>query len=105
MSLLDKIRGKFIDIIEWTEPSQSDILAYRFPRYDNAIKMGARLTVREGQAAAFVNEGQLADRLRAGHVHLADAEPAHPVHAQGLEVRLPLPLQGRGLLHLHPAVD
>jgi membrane protease subunit (stomatin/prohibitin family) len=61
MSLLDKIRGEFIDVIEWTEPSQSDILAYRFPRYDNEIKMGARLTVREGQAAAFVNEGQLAD--------------------------------------------
>jgi membrane protease subunit (stomatin/prohibitin family) len=61
MSLLDKIRGEFIDIIEWTEPSQSDVLAYRFPRYDNEIKMGAKLTVREGQAAAFVNEGQLAD--------------------------------------------
>jgi membrane protease subunit (stomatin/prohibitin family) len=61
MSLLDKIRGEFIDIIEWTEPSQSDILAYRFPRYDNEIKMGAKLTVREGQAAAFVNEGKLAD--------------------------------------------
>jgi membrane protease subunit (stomatin/prohibitin family) len=61
MSLLDKIRGEFIDIIEWTEPPHSEILAYRFPRYDNEIKMGARLTVREGQAAAFVNEGQLAD--------------------------------------------
>src|SRR5271165_3175249 len=61
MSLLDKIRGEFIDIIEWTEPSHNEILAYRFPRYDNEIKMGAKLTVREGQAAAFVNEGQLAD--------------------------------------------
>lgn len=66
MSLLDKIRGEFIDIIEWTEPSHSDILAYRFPRYDNEIKMGAKLTVREGQAAAFVNEGQLADVFNPG---------------------------------------
>jgi membrane protease subunit (stomatin/prohibitin family) len=61
MGLLDKIRGEFIDIIEWTEPSQNDILAYRFPRYDNEIKMGAKLTVREGQTAVFVNEGQIAD--------------------------------------------
>jgi membrane protease subunit (stomatin/prohibitin family) len=66
MGLLDKIRGEFIDIIEWTEPSQSDILAYRFPRYDNEIKMGAKLTVREGQAAAFVNEGKLADVFEPG---------------------------------------
>jgi membrane protease subunit (stomatin/prohibitin family) len=61
MGLMDKLRGELIDIIEWTQPSDSDVLAYRFPRYDNEIKMGAKLTVREGQAAAFVNEGQLAD--------------------------------------------
>jgi membrane protease subunit (stomatin/prohibitin family) len=61
MGLWDKLRGEFIDIIEWTEPSQNDILAYRFPRYDNEIKMGAKLTVREGQTAVFVNEGQIAD--------------------------------------------
>ena len=61
MGLWDRITGEFIDIIEWTEPSQNEILAYRFPRYKNEIKNGAKLTVREGQAAVFVNEGQLAD--------------------------------------------
>jgi membrane protease subunit (stomatin/prohibitin family) len=61
MSLWDKLRGELVDIIEWTEPPGSQLLAYRFPRYQNEIKMGAKLTVREGQAAAFVNEGQLAD--------------------------------------------
>jgi membrane protease subunit (stomatin/prohibitin family) len=61
MSLLEKLRGELIDIIEWTEPAQSDILAHRFPRYHNEIKMGAKLTVREGQAAVFVNEGKIAD--------------------------------------------
>jgi membrane protease subunit (stomatin/prohibitin family) len=66
MSLWDKLRGEFIDIIEWTEPSGSELLAYRFPRYNNEIKMGAKLTVREGQAAAFVNEGQLADVYHPG---------------------------------------
>jgi membrane protease subunit (stomatin/prohibitin family) len=66
MSLFDKLRGELIDIIEWTEPPHSDILAYRFPRYNNEIKMGAQLVVREGQAAAFVNEGQLADVFNPG---------------------------------------
>ncbi len=66
MGLWDKIRGEFIDIIEWTEPSQNEILAYRFPRYDNEIKMGAKLTVREGQAAVFVSEGQIADVYKPG---------------------------------------
>ncbi len=61
MGLLDRLRGEFIDIIEWTEPSQNEILAYRYPRYDNEIKNGAKLIVREGQVAAFVKEGQLAD--------------------------------------------
>lgn len=59
--LWDKLRGELIDIIEWTEPSQNEILCYRFPRYNNEIKNGGKLIVREGQAAAFVKEGQLAD--------------------------------------------
>src|SRR5919199_3662817 len=61
MGLWDRITGEFIDIIEWTEPAQNEILAYRFTRYKNEIKNGAKLIVREGQAAGFVKEGQLAD--------------------------------------------
>jgi len=61
MGLWDELTREFIDIIEWTEPSQNEILAYRFPRADNEIKNGAKLIVREGQAAVFVKEGQLAD--------------------------------------------
>jgi len=53
--------GQLIDIIEWTQASQSDVLAYRFQRHNNEIKNGAKLTVREGQVGVFVNEGQLAD--------------------------------------------
>jgi membrane protease subunit (stomatin/prohibitin family) len=66
MGLLDKLRGEFIDIVEWTEPSNNDILCYRFPRYQNEIKNGAKLTVREGQAAVFVSEGQIADVFKPG---------------------------------------
>ncbi len=61
MAIFDVFRGQFIDIIEWNEPTQNDILAYRFPRANNEIKMGAKLVVREGQSALFVNEGALSD--------------------------------------------
>jgi membrane protease subunit (stomatin/prohibitin family) len=61
MSIFNVFRGQFIDVIDWTEQSQNDILAYRFPRYNNEIKMGAKLIVREGQNALFVNEGVLSD--------------------------------------------
>ena len=70
MGLLDRMRGELVDIIEWTEPPHSDILAYRFPRQNNEIKMGAKLTVREGQEAVFVNEGQIADVFRPGMYRL-----------------------------------
>jgi membrane protease subunit (stomatin/prohibitin family) len=66
MGLGDFLRGQLIDIIEWTEPPHNEALAYRFPRYANEIKMGAKLVVREGQNAVFVNEGQLADVYKPG---------------------------------------
>lgn len=66
MGLMDKIRGEFIDIIEWTESAQSGVLAHRFQRYDNEIKNGAKLIVREGQTAIFVNQGRLADVFQPG---------------------------------------
>jgi membrane protease subunit (stomatin/prohibitin family) len=71
MALWDKIRGEFIDIIEWTAPSENEIMAYRFRRYNNEIKMGAKLTVREGQAAVFVNEGKIADLFQPGLYELS----------------------------------
>lgn len=60
MGLFDKIRGEFIDIIEWLEESR-DTMVFRFPRHQNEIKMGAKLVVRETQNAVFINEGKLAD--------------------------------------------
>ncbi|MGZ4602621.1 MAG: SPFH domain-containing protein, partial [Kineosporiaceae bacterium] len=46
MGLMDKLRGEFIDIIEWLDDSR-DTIVWRFPRHDNEIKMGAKLVVRE----------------------------------------------------------
>ena len=60
MGLFDKLFGEFVDIIEWTDDT-SDTMVYRFERYGNEIKYGAKLTVRESQAAVFVNEGEVAD--------------------------------------------
>ncbi|MCA9311000.1 MAG: SPFH domain-containing protein [Phycisphaerales bacterium] len=65
MSIWDRIRGELIDIIEWLDDS-GDTMVYRFERRNNEIKYGAKLTVREGQAAVFVNEGQIADVFRPG---------------------------------------
>jgi membrane protease subunit (stomatin/prohibitin family) len=69
MGLWDTLRGEFIDVIEWTDDS-SDTLVFRFERHDNAIKYGAKLIVREGQTAVFVNEGQVADVLGPGTYEL-----------------------------------
>ncbi len=69
MGLFDKLFGEFIDIIEWTDDS-NDTMVYRFERYGNEIKYGAKLTVREGQAAVFVNEGEVADVLSPGMYEL-----------------------------------
>ena len=65
MGLFDWVFGQFIDVIEWTDDS-NDTMVYRFPRQNNEIKYGAKLTVRESQMAIFVNEGVIADVLGPG---------------------------------------
>lgn len=65
MGLFNKLKNEFIDIIDWLDPSNNTIV-YRFPRYQNEIKMGAKLTVRESQVAVFINEGQIADIFQPG---------------------------------------
>jgi membrane protease subunit (stomatin/prohibitin family) len=69
MGLMDKLRNELVDIIEWIDDSRS-LLAWRFPRYQNEIKNGAQLIVREGQKAAFVYRGKLADVFDPGHYEL-----------------------------------
>lgn len=56
MSLFNILGGEFIDVIEWTDDSR-DTMVYRYPTVGRAIKYGAKLTVREGQAAVFIHEG------------------------------------------------
>ncbi len=65
MGLFDKLKNELIDIIDWPD-SSGDILVWKFPRYENEIKMNAKLTVRESQQAVFLNEGVIADVYKPG---------------------------------------
>jgi len=65
MALIEKLKGELVDIIEWNEDG-CDTVVWRFPRYQDEIKNGARLTVRPGQTAVFVNEGKVADIFAPG---------------------------------------
>ncbi len=65
VDLWKKLTGELIDIVEWLDDS-NNTLVYRFERMNNEIKYGAKLTVREGQMAVFINEGQLADVFKPG---------------------------------------
>lgn len=69
MGLFDELKKKlsheFIDIVEWLD-NTNDTIVHRFERYQNEIKNNAKLIVREGQVAVFVNEGTLADVFNPG---------------------------------------
>ncbi|MEC8378901.1 MAG: SPFH domain-containing protein [Myxococcota bacterium] len=62
MSIWDRITGQasaqFLDVIEWSEQNNQTIL-FKFPIHDQAITDGSKLTVRPGQSAVFVHEGQM----------------------------------------------
>src|ERR1700674_5610188 len=60
MSLSSFIKKQFIDILQWNEDTDG-VLSWRFPMQDFEIQYGGSLTVRESQAAVFVNEGKIAD--------------------------------------------
>ena len=69
MGLFDFIKGQFIEVIEWVDPSRDTVL-WKFPDSDKEIKMGAQLTVRESQQAILINEGKLADIFEPGRHEL-----------------------------------
>lgn len=69
MGIFDKIKGEFIDIIEFLDDS-GNTLVHKFERAGNEIKNGAQLIVRESQVAVFVNEGKIADIYKPGRYEL-----------------------------------
>lgn len=66
MGLFDKLKGELVDIVEWVDDTNGQTLVWRFPRYQNEIKNGARLIVRPSQVAVFVDQGKIADVFTEG---------------------------------------
>jgi membrane protease subunit (stomatin/prohibitin family) len=69
MGIFSFIKGQLIDVIAWDDQTR-DTLVWRFPDENRDIKMGAQLTVSEGQAAVLVNEGKIADVYPPGRYEL-----------------------------------
>jgi membrane protease subunit (stomatin/prohibitin family) len=72
MGIWDKVVGQFIDVIEWVDDT-NDSIVWKFPRYDNEIKNGAQLIVRESQVAVFMHEGEIGDIFGPGRIELTTA--------------------------------
>jgi membrane protease subunit (stomatin/prohibitin family) len=72
MGFVEKLRGELVDIVEWIDDSRNTVV-WRFPRYHNQIKNGARLVVRPGQSAVFVEQGRIADVFGPGTYELVTA--------------------------------
>ncbi|HEV7920506.1 MAG TPA: SPFH domain-containing protein [Thermoanaerobaculia bacterium] len=68
-NLKNQLVSQWIEIIEWLDQT-NDTLVYRFPVYNQEIKMGAQLIVRENQVALFINEGKAADLFTPGRYEL-----------------------------------
>lgn len=67
MGLFDSVRSQFLDVIEYEDISNKLVVyKYRRPSGDDELKQGSKVIVREGQAAAFLKGGTLADIMYPG---------------------------------------
>jgi membrane protease subunit (stomatin/prohibitin family) len=69
MGIFDRLKNELLDIIEWSDDT-TNTMVWKFPRFQNEIKNGAQLTVRESQVAVLVNEGKIADVYQPGRYKL-----------------------------------
>lgn len=69
MGFKDYLKSQLLDIIEWEDTSQ-DTIVHKIDMRNNEIQNGAWLTVRPGQCAVFVDEGQIADIFYEGRHRL-----------------------------------
>lgn len=67
MGLLDFVKDQFLDVIEFEDISNK-LIVFKFQREggNNELKQGSKVIVREGQCAAFLKGGRLADILEPG---------------------------------------
>jgi membrane protease subunit (stomatin/prohibitin family) len=67
MGILDMLRDEFLDVIEFEDTGNRQIVAkFRRSSEDNELKQGSRVIVRESQCAVFLKGGQLADIMPPG---------------------------------------
>lgn len=76
MGVLDFIKNEFIEVIEWEETAD-DQMVYKYPiQGKQQIKNNAQLIVRPAQLAIFVYEGEIADVFQSGkHTLNTDTMP------------------------------
>lgn len=97
MGLWDTLKthagAQFLDVIQWLDDSQ-DTIVYRFPIMNQAIQDGGKLVVREGQAAVFLNEGQLSQVFTAGTYELSTRTKAIWSFFESIKYQLNYPYKG-----------
>jgi membrane protease subunit (stomatin/prohibitin family) len=86
-------KAQFLDVIQWMEDDRST-LVYRFPVFNQAIQDGAKLVVREGQAAVFVNEGRLSEVFGPGTYELSSRTKAISSFFESIKYALNYPYKG-----------
>ena len=69
MGLFSFTKSQLLKSLEWTDNTK-DTLVYKYPMDGRQIMMGSKLTVRESQAAVFVNKGKLADVFERGKSYI-----------------------------------
>ncbi|MFT5584717.1 MAG: membrane protease subunit (stomatin/prohibitin family) [Cognaticolwellia sp.] len=85
--------AQFLDVIQWLDDS-GDTLVYRFPIFNQAIQDGGKLVVRPGQAAVFVNEGQLSESFGPGTFELSTRTKAISSFFDSIAYKLNYPYKG-----------
>ncbi|MEL6347923.1 MAG: SPFH domain-containing protein [Myxococcota bacterium] len=97
MSIWDTLKGhakaQFLDVIQWMEDDRQT-LVYRYPVFNQAIQDGGKVVVRPGQAAVFVNEGQLSEVFSEGTYEISSRTKAIMSFFESIKYQLNYPYKG-----------
>lgn len=86
-------KAQFLDVIQWMEDDRETVV-YRFPVFNQAIQDGAKLVVREGQAAVFLSEGKMSDSFAPGTYELSSRTKAVMSFFESIKYGLNYPYKG-----------
>jgi len=102
MSLINYLKGQFLEIIEWTDDSR-DTLSFRFADEDKEIKNGAQLIVRESQTARVrLSRAEFGDTFGRRQAFAGDGQHPHPdARCKGWKYALQFALQGGRVFGRH----